>query len=290
MSSNSPASPVIFEKRDLAGRPADQGPIGLVQLNRPEAAGAFNLPMMEGLYDVFHKVSVDPDLRLLIIKGTGKHFSAGADLEWMRQSAQLTAFENEEDARHLRRMFESLSQCPLPTFAMTHGAVYGGAVGLVACCDFVLAHSSSRFCLSEARVGLIPAVIYPYLLRRFFSPAQLKGRALTAEVMTSADACALGLVDLCFDDTESWAQALEVKMNQILTASPQAQKQVKKLHHQLLDNLSYEQEEEWTCRAIAEIRTSKEGQEGLQSFFNKKRPDWVQKVAEGCGMEILKST
>jgi len=137
--------------------------IGFVSISRPEVANALSAQVMQELTDHLAVLSSTPHLRAVILRGKGKHFSAGADLNWMKASAALTKSENEVDARKLAFLFESLYQLSVPTIAVVSGAAYGGAVGLTAACDFAIATTSAKFCLSEVKLGLLPAVILPYL-------------------------------------------------------------------------------------------------------------------------------
>lgn len=256
------------ESKDLDGG----GRVLTLWLNRPEQANAFSAQMMEEISDQIARVKNENDVRVFVVRGSGKHFSAGADLGWMQASAQLSYDENLRDAGRLRSMFESLVSLEIPKIAVISGAVYGGAVGLVACCDYALAHESAKFCLSEAKLGLLPAVIAPYLMRKM-NPGQLRRLALTSSVFTAVDAKAFGLIEIVSHDTEA---ALHAELNSLLACGPEAQKAINRLFEQLRSKNNIQCDD--TVQAIAKARTGDEGQQGLKSFFTKTAPPWIRTI------------
>jgi methylglutaconyl-CoA hydratase len=251
---------------------AHGGRVARLQLNRPDQANAFSGEMMTEIAAHLSGLSGLSDVRVLVISGLGKHFSAGADLNWMKSSAALSFEENLKDAAQLKDMFESIVNLPIPKIAVVQGAVYGGAVGIVACCDYAIADTGAKFCLSEAKLGLVPAVIGPYLLRKI-RQGSLKRLALTAQVFMAPEAKEAGLVEIVTDNTD---EALKNELNALLACGPNAQIAINKLFESLRKNAFAQGKE--TIEAIAKARTSAEGQTGLSSFFAKSPPPWVRSL------------
>lgn len=256
---------------------ASGGRLASLIINRPEAANSFNGELLEAMTAHLKKIAQDPTVRLLLVQSSGKHFSAGADLNWMRESAQLGEESNRREAEKLTAMFESLSHLPMPSLALVKGAAYGGAVGIIACCDYAVATEDARFCLSEVRVGLIPAVILPYLSRKM-RPGDLRRLALSGQVFSAEDAIQNGLIQAKVSSAEELDPWLRGELKQILAASPDAQKAYKQLQY-FLDEHHHSQGLH-TADAIAKIRASTSGQQGLQSFFEKKMPPWLAMPAD----------
>jgi len=248
------------------------GEIARLRFNRPEQANAFSSQMMTEISHHLKHLKTRENLRALVISGEGKHFSAGADLAWMQASAKLGLAENTKDASKLKDMFESIVTLNTPKIGVTQGAAYGGAVGLLACCDFVIAHNDARFCLSEAKLGLLPAVIAPYLLRKMRYGA-LKRLALTSQVFTAQEALDIGLVEIVTDDLEP---RLYRELNALLACGPDAQIAINQLFESLRQ-MGFQQGQE-TVEAIAKARVSSEGQAGLASFFAKTEPPWLRRL------------
>lgn len=256
--------------------------IAVISINRPQAANAFSAEVIDELTAACSdtaKAIETQQCRAVIFQGKGKHFSAGADLAWMKQSATLSQQENQRDAGKLIELMEAVRTLPAPTIAVVRGSAYGGAVGITACCDYALAECNARFCLSEVRIGLMPAVILPYLNRKIL-PGQLQRLALSARVFSGEEALAFGLIQktaqpLSAGETSDALIDLVVsELNQLLQCSPLAQAQFKKLQRHL-DDHSHRQCPE-TAEAIARMRVSHSAQDGLQSFFAKTTPPWHQ--------------
>ncbi len=249
-------------------------------LNRPDHANAFSAQMMDEITAHVVTLKAATDVRVLVVTGAGKHFSAGADLAWMQASAKLSLAENLKDAERLRSMFEALASLDIPKIAAIRGAVYGGAVGLVACCDFAVAHPTAKFCLSEAKLGLLPAVIAPYLLRKI-KIGQLRRLALSGLVFNASDAKEFGLLEVISgpqdgpssDDLEL---AVNNEINALLACGPQAQKAIIQLLEGLRSQGNPQGDE--TIQAISKARTGAEGQAGLGSFFSKTPPPWTRSL------------
>ena len=257
--------------------PDCEGKILSILIDRPEKANAFGPDVISEMTSALEWLTSHAvEFRCAVISGSGKHFSAGADLEWMRSAKDLTEDQNKADALKLRRMFAAADDCPVPIIACTQGAVFGGAVGLTACADIVLAATSTKFCLSEVRLGILPAVILPFLRRRI-APGPLRELSLTGRVFRANEAKALGLVSTVCEPDELSGLTLET-INSLLQGGPEAQRSIK----HLLKNLDTPQPEEanLTANAIAAARTGREGQEGLASFFAKTSPSWQATIKQ----------
>jgi len=243
-------------------------------INRHEAANAFSGELLVQMKALLDEVQADPSVRLLLLQGSGKHFSAGADLHWMKQAAQMDYSGNIGEAEKLTAMFEALAGLRVPTIAVVKGAAFGGAVGLVVACDYALAVDNVRFCLSEVKIGLLPAVILPYLGRKI-EPGSLKRYMLSARIFHADEAMAVGLVQAVatINEIES---LLHEEVNLLLAASPEAQASCKWLY-QRVEGQAWAQGPE-TVEAIARTRASSMGQAGLSAFFQKIDPPWLRRL------------
>jgi methylglutaconyl-CoA hydratase len=248
--------------------------IATLVINRHEAANSFSGELLVQLKELLDKVNADPTVRVLLLQGSGKHFSAGADLHWMKQAAQLDYAGNVQEAQKLTAMFEALANLRVPTLAVAKGAAFGGAVGLIAACDYAVALDNARFCLSEVKIGLLPAVILPYLGRKMH-PGALKRLMLTARVFQAEEACAAGLVQ-AVTPADTVENLLHDELNLLLSASPEAQTTCKGLY-QTVESRAWTQGPE-TVEAIARTRASSMGQAGLSAFFQKTDPVWLRRV------------
>lgn len=244
-------------------------------LNRPDKHNAFDAQMIAELSQALEHVRGDPRIRLLVLRGRGRHFSAGADLAWMQASAALDLPANLADAQALAELMYRLHSLPMPTLALVHGAAYGGALGLVAACDLAIGAQDARFCLSEVRIGLIPAVISPFVVKAM-GERQARRYMLTAEPFTGERAAELGLLHETapYDGLDAvlarWA-------GHLLQNSPQALRACKQLLAAIAgagDELRH-----YTEHAIAAIRVSEEAQEGLRAFLEKRSPHWQEHTA-----------
>ena len=245
-------------------------------INRPGTANAFSGEILVSISKNLEEIAQDKSVRALLFQSIGKHFSAGADLNWMKDSAKLGFDHNFAEAKKLTAMFEQLCNMPMPTIAVAKGAAYGGAVGIIACCDYALATDDAKMCLSEARVGLIPAVILPYLSRKVRT-GDLRRLTLTAKVFSANEAIMNGLVQIV-EDRKSMNELLINELNQLLTASPHSQLAYKNL--QVAITSQNNAQTDTTAKAIADIRASEMGQEGLTSFFEKRKPVWSKYLPE----------
>lgn len=241
-------------------------------LSREDKNNAFNAQMIRELILAIDAVGNDASLRFLLLRGRGRHFSAGADLAWMQQSAQLDYNTNLDDARELAELMYNLAKLKLPTLAVVQGAAFGGALGLISCCDMAIGSEDAQLCLSEVRIGLAPAVISPFVVQAMGERAARR-YALTAERFSGLRARDLGLLAEAYPLAEL-EQQVELWVTNLLQNSPQAMRTSKELlrevgHGELTPALR-----RYCETAIARIRVSAEGQEGLRAFLEKRTPSW----------------
>ena len=238
-----------------------------VNLARPDVRNAFNAKLIHELIEVFG--SIDDSARVVILQGDGSVFCAGADLQMMQESTTFTVDQNVSDARTMAKVFEVVDRCPVPVVGRIHGAAMGGGLGLVACCDIAIADDQTKFSLSEVKLGLVPAVIAPYVIakmgagpaRRYFT---------TAEVFDARTAKDIGLIHEAVD-SESLDDQVMLCVDAIRGNGPKAVRAAKKLVHDVTarnDHLPM------TSQLIADLRASAEGQQGLLAFLSKKKPSW----------------
>lgn len=243
-----------------------------VWLNRPDVRNAFNDGVIQELTQAFTVLGADPDLRAIVLGGRGKAFCAGADLGWMRSMADYTWPQNHADASALAQMLWTVWQCPVPVLGRIQGDCYAGGVGLAAVCDVLVAADSVHFCLSEARLGLLPATIGPYVIRALGEQASRR-YFTTAERFSAAQAQTLGLVHEVVG-----AEQLDAKVAEIVAAwlanGPAAVRACKRLVKDLAGQPMDAALRDDTARRIADIRASAEGREGVSAFLNKREPAW----------------
>ncbi|MGA6097489.1 gamma-carboxygeranoyl-CoA hydratase [Stutzerimonas marianensis] len=242
-------------------------------LNRPEKNNAFNAEMIRELVSAIDQIQADKTLRFLVLRGRGKHFSAGADLAWMQQSAKLDFEANLTDARELAELMYSLYHLKLPTLAVVQGAAFGGAVGLVACCDMAIGAHDALFSLSEVRIGLAPAVISPFVVKAIGERATRR-YALTGERFGGERARDLGLLSESYAASEL-DDAMQGWLDNLMLNSPQAMRASKDLLREAASASLSPALRRYTENAIARIRVSPEGQEGLNAFLEKRKPKWL---------------
>ncbi len=241
-------------------------------LNRPDKNNAFNAQMIRELILALDEVQSQPALRFLLVRGRGKHFSAGADLAWMQQAAELDYNTNLDDARELAELMYNLAKLKIPTLAVVQGAAFGGALGLISCCDMAIAAADAQFCLSEVRIGLAPAVISPFVVQAIGERAARR-YALTAERFSAERAQQIGLIAEHYPLTALDEQAA-LWVDNLLLNSPQAMRASKDLLREVGSGELTPALRRYCESAIARIRTSAEGQEGLRAFLNKRSPGW----------------
>jgi methylglutaconyl-CoA hydratase len=250
-----------------------QNGVHTITLSRPDVRNAFNDEVIAELKNAFLAVAQDASVRCVVLAAEGPAFCAGADLNWMRAMADYSWEQNRADAQKLADMLWALDQCPVPVVGRVHGDCYAGGMGLAAICDVLVASSSVTFCLSEARLGLSPATISPYVVRAMGAQAARR-YFVTAERFSAAQAHALGMVhELCEPE------ALDAKVAEIVAAlaanGPAAVRACKQLVRDVAGQPLNEALRAETARRIADIRASSEGKEGLQSFLGKRPANWL---------------
>jgi methylglutaconyl-CoA hydratase len=250
-----------------------QGGVHTITLARPEVRNAFNDEVIAELKNAFLAVAQDASVRCVVLAAEGPAFCAGADLNWMRRMADYSRDENRADAGELAAMLRAIYACPQPTIARVQGDAYAGGMGLVAACDMAVAVDTAQFCLSEVKLGLIPATISPYVIRAMGARAAQR-YFLTAERFGAAEAHRIGLVhevvlaDALDAQVAEWTQAL-------LNASPHAVRACKRLVQDVAEREINDALVHQTVEAIADIRASDEGREGVQAFLHKRKPHWL---------------
>ncbi|MDN3922598.1 enoyl-CoA hydratase/isomerase family protein [Roseateles violae] len=249
------------------------GHIARVTLNRPEVRNAFNDAVIAELTAAFAELGQDPALRAIVLAAEGKAFCAGADLNWMKAMAGYSWDENHADAGKLAQMLWTIYSCPVPVIARVQGDVYAGGVGLVSVCDIVVAVDTAGFCLSEAKLGLLPATIGPYVVRALGEQASRR-YFVTAERFPAADAHRLGLVHE-LATAETLDQKVDALTSAIAANGPAAVRACKKLVQDVAHAAITPALRDDTARRIADIRASDEGRAGVQSFLNKSAVPWL---------------
>ena len=244
-----------------------------IWLNRPEVHNAMNDVMIAELTSVFHNVPQLEDIRVIILRGKGKSFCAGADLNYMKGIAEFGFEENVNDGKKLFDLFNSIYNCPLPTIAMVHGSAFGGANGLMSACDIVVAEENTTFAFSEVKLGISPATIAPFVIKRIgeFGAKELMmiGKRFKG---TEAEKWHLVNHSVAKEDFEG---TLSFIIKQLLTSAPEAVKQTKILIGEVLEKET-DDLIEYTANKIAELRASEEGQEGMASFLEKRKANWIK--------------
>ncbi|MFQ5785143.1 MAG: enoyl-CoA hydratase-related protein [Alphaproteobacteria bacterium] len=249
--------------------------VATITLNRPEVHNAFDGETIERLSDIFEDLHGADGIRAVLIESTGKSFSAGADLNWMRHAAEASHEDNLEDARVLGEMLRRLDALPHPTIALVQGAAYGGGVGLLAACDVVIALKEARFALTEVRLGLVPAVISPYVIAAI-GPRQAHRYMLTAERFGAIEAYRIGLVHELIDDIADLPGSAERMVARFFAAAPGAVTETKALIARVANRGVDAQLVEETARLIADVRTRDEAREGVAAFFEKRKAEWAK--------------
>ncbi|KTD26140.1 enoyl-CoA hydratase [Legionella lansingensis] len=244
----------------------------IITLNRINKHNAFDDNLLLSLQSTLDEGINNPQVRIIVLKANGRHFSAGADLSWMQRMAHFSEEENLRDAMVLARLMATLNSSPKPTIAVVHGAAFGGGAGLAAACDIAIAATTARFCFSEVKLGLIPAVISPYVVKAIGERAT-KWLFMTAETFDAESAKQLGLVQHVVAEE----QLLDFSLNyaaQITKLAPQAVGDSKRLVEEISGKAITEEILQYTATLIAKKRVSAEGQQGLHAFLNKETPNW----------------
>lgn len=243
-----------------------------ITLNRIDKHNAFDDHLLIELHEVMTQAMLDPNVRVIVLKANGPNFSAGADLDWMHRMSQLNEAENLTDAGILAKTMYTLHHCPKPTIAMVQGAAYGGGAGLVAACDIAVAAQSARFCFSEIKLGLIPAVISPYVIKAIGERAAT-WLFMSAEVITAQRARELQLIQHCLPDDELSSYTSQFARN-MASMAPGAIRNAKALVRQIAGKPINEELQHLTATLIAKQRVSAEGQRGIQAFLNRETLSW----------------
>ena len=247
--------------------------VATVTLNRPEVRNAFNDEVIAELAAVFIELGKREEVRCIVLAANGTAFCAGADLNWMKRMADYTRDENVADAGALAEMLRVVYACPKPTIAKVQGDVYAGGTGLVAACDIAVSVDTAGYCLSEVKLGLIPATISPYVIRAMGARAAHR-YFLTAERFDAAEALRIGFVHEVVAAGELDAKVAELAKT-LVNAGPEAVKLCKKLVQDVADHEITPSLIQMTVEGIADIRVSPEGREGVQSFLQKRKPAWI---------------
>ena len=253
--------------------------VAVIWLAREKVRNAFNEALIAELAATVARLGADDSVRVIVLAGRGPAFCAGADLDWMRRMSGYSFDENRADARALADMLRALYECPKPTVARVHGDAYAGGMGLVAACDVVVAASSAGFCLSETRLGLIPATISPYVIRALGEQAARR-YALTAERFDAAEALRLGFVHAVAPP-----EALDARVGEVVAAllqtSAAAVREAKRLLREVAGRPLDDALAADTAERIANARASADGREGVRAFLDKRKPRWVAEYEAG---------
>lgn len=247
--------------------------VARIWIDRPDVHNAFDDEVIAGLTTAVRDASANPRVRVIVLGGRGRSFSAGADLAWMKRAATWTAEQNSADAARLAAMLRSLSASPKVTVARVQGAAVGGGMGLVAACDIAIASTRARFGLSEVKLGLIPAVISPHVIEKI-GVGRARALFVTGERFDAAFAERIGLVTRVVEDDEALDLAIEQVIAEVRTSGPDAVRAAKELVR-VVPTLPEDQVDAWTAEQIAQRRATPEAREGMSAFLEKRTPPWV---------------
>lgn len=264
-------TPDDYELMKLDATPAG---IAIVTLSRPDVHNAFNAQLIDELTDAFDTLADQPNIRMVILRGAGKSFSAGADLDWMKAASGWTREDNERDAEKLAEMLRKLYELPQMTLALVQGAAMGGGAGLVAACDVAVAMKGTKFRFSEVRLGLTPATISPFVIDAI-GPKWAKALFVTGEMFDAEYAERLGLVQYTVADDKEMTEMEEYLASLVFAAAPGAVAASKELVHDVTGQVIDESLGHDTAKRIAARRISNEGKEGIAAFLEKRKPDWA---------------
>ena len=251
-----------------------RGPgVAQITMARPAVFNAFDEAMIAELDAAFAQLQADDSVRVIVLAGEGKHFSAGADLQWMQRASSASLAWNVADARRFADMLARIDQCPKPTLARVQGAALGGGVGLACACDIAIATEHASFSASEAKFGILPAVIGPYVTNAV-GKRQARRLALTTERISAAEALAMGMVQRVVA-AEQLDAAVDETLVQLLAGGPQAQREIKQLFAQLPVGPITAETLELTAQTIARVRGTEEAREGFAAFLGKRPANWI---------------
>jgi len=246
--------------------------VATLTMARPEVFNAFDETMIAEMDAAFATLIDDGAVRIIVLAGAGKHFSAGADLQWMRRASEASFDWNVNDARRFSEMLARIESCPKPTVARVHGAALGGGVGLACACDIAIASDAASFSVSEAKFGILPSVIGPYLVNAI-GKRQARRLALTTERIDATEALAIGLVQRVVPAAEL-DHALEDTVRHLSAGGPNAHREIKAYLGQLAVGPVTPEVRELTAQTIARVRGTDEAREGFDAFLNKRPPKW----------------
>jgi methylglutaconyl-CoA hydratase len=249
------------------------GPVARLRMTRPQVHNAFDAGLVAGLTAALGEIATDANTRVLVLEAEGPSFSAGADLNWMRGMAAASEAENRADSLALARLMRTLDELPKPTVARVQGAAFGGGVGLVACCDIAIGAAEAKFGLTEARLGLLPAVISPYVIAAVGS-RQARRWFASAETFDAAEALRIGLLHQVVP-ADALDAAVQRQIDLLLKAGPIASARAKQLVRDVAAHADGAKHDADNAALIARLRVSPEGQEGLSAFLDKRKPNWT---------------
>ncbi len=252
----------------------DSRGVARLTMNRPDIRNAFNEQLIGEICEAMGRLTSDENVRAIVLTGAGKAFSAGADLNMMNRAAKYSAAENKDDARRLAHMLGSIYDSPKPTVALVNGPAMGGGLGLIAACDIAIGADTSFFALSEVRVGLIPAVISPFVIQAI-TVRQARRYFLSGERFDAAEARRIGLLHKVVA-ADALNDELETTLNDLLVCGPSSQALAKELIRKVAYRPLNESVMEDTAGMIAKTRASKEGKEGVTAFLEKRKPTWIK--------------
>lgn len=249
--------------------------VATITMNRPEIHNAFNAEMIIELTQCYKQLNADKSIRIILLQAAGKSFSAGADINWMKGMVNATEAENKKDSEQLALLLRSINFNSKTTIAKVHGLALGGGVGLACCCDIVMADKNAKFGLTEARLGLVAAVISPYVIDAI-GMRKARRYLQTAEVFDAIKAQQLGIVSECVESEQQLDIQTEAIIDSLMTTGPNAKEISKKLVMSVVGRTVAQQKkiDEYTTQVIAAVRVSEEGQIGLKAFLEKKSPNW----------------
>ncbi len=250
-----------------------EGAVARLRMRRPEVHNAFDDRLIAAMTEALQALGDDATVRAVVLEGEGASFSAGADLNWMRGMARMSEAENREDSLALARLMRTLNELPKPTIARVQGAAFGGGVGLVACCDIAIGVPEAKFGLTEAKLGLLPAVISPYVIHAI-GVRQARRYFATAEIFDAAEALRIGLLHQVVT-MDALDAAIDRQLDLLLKAGPLAAAGAKQLVRDVAAHADGAKHDADNAALIARLRVSPEGQEGLSAFLDKRKPNWM---------------